>query len=149
MVAGGPLPTERSTQRSILKMCGTCFPHTVIHHAAVTMLAGTGKQRGMQMGAMKGDGFKPGWPDLIILWACGKGGLFEVKREFGPRGGGGGVVSEAQIDLHVKLAGIGWPVAIVRTVDEAYMQLREWGAPWSGIDPRIVRLVDAYHPVLS
>ena len=141
------LPTERQTHRAILGMIRASFPHAIAHHSPNgAHLAGSDAARFRQVGALKGDGMLSGWPDLIVLWAHGKGGLLEVKREFGPRGGGGGVVSDDQKALHEKLAGIGWPVAIVRSVDEAYMKLREWGAPWSGVDPRLVKLVDAYHP---
>lgn len=125
------LPTERSVQREILKMCGQCFPHTIIHHSAVTRLVGSDKQRGMQMGAMKGDGFKPGFPDLVILWAHNTGIFLEVKR---PKTG---KLSDAQIAMHTALEAIGWPVAVVTSADEAFEFLRQRGAPWSGVEWRV------------
>jgi hypothetical protein len=127
---GQSLPTERCIQRGILDMLRKCFPHVIYHHAAVTKLAGTGKQRGMQMGAMKGDGFRVGFPDLALFWAPRTGAMIECKR---PKTG---KVSEEQAKLHEALRGIGWPVAVVTSIDEAYTFLRECGAPWAGIDPR-------------
>jgi hypothetical protein len=124
------LPTERQVQRSILDMIRLCFPAAIYHHAAVTLLSGNERQRGMQMGAMKGDGFKPGFPDLIVLWPHGKGALIEVKR---PKVG---KVSPVQAELHEQLAAIGWPVAVVTSPEDAFDFLKAEGAPWSGVELR-------------
>jgi hypothetical protein len=73
---------------------------------------------------------RKGFPDLLILWAPRTGAMIECKR---PKTG---KVSEEQAKLHEALRGIGWPVAVVTSIDEAYTFLRECGAPWAGIDPR-------------
>ena len=125
--AGGvrPIPKERVTQRAILKMCGKLFPDVFIHHSAVVKLTGDREARARQMGALKCDGFKPGFADLLCLWNGG-GKLLEVKREKG------GVVSEVQEALHERLQAIGWPVAVVRSIDEAHAALCAAGAPCRG-----------------
>ena len=118
------LPTERQVQRSILQMCGICFPDvfiTAIPNGA--HLAGNDTARFKQMGALKGDGLKVGFPDLLCLWAPGTGCLLEVKR---PKVGR---LSDAQIAVHCKLAVIGWSVATVTSQDEAYAFLKACGAP--------------------
>ncbi len=122
------LPTERAVQRAILKMCGRCFPDvfiTAIPNGA--HLAGNDVARFKQMGAMKGDGLKVGFPDLLFLWPHGKGALVEVKR---PKTG---TLSKPQIALHPRLKAIGWPVTVVTTEDEVFRLLRFCGAPWNGM----------------
>jgi hypothetical protein len=121
------LPTERQVQRSVLDMLRKCYPrvwYTSIPNGAV--LAGDRSSRGRQMGAMKGDGLKIGAPDLLLLWAPGKGAFIECKR---PKLG---KLSEAQIDVHARLAEIRWPVAVVTSMEQAYDFLFECGAPRSG-----------------
>ena len=135
-----PIPTERQEQRAILKMIGLSFPKVIYHHSAVTRLVGTPKQRGMQMGALKGDGFKSGFPDLVLLWPAGKCAFLEVKRSKG------GKVSPEQAKFHETLVGMGHLIAVVTGTDEAYMTMRRWGAPWNGIDPRLCPVADEYHP---
>ncbi len=121
-----PVPTERATQRAILAMCGKCFPDVFIHHSpGGAQLAGNDRARFKQIGALKGDGFKPGFPDLTCYWNGGHL-LIEVKREKG------GVVSDAQKALHERLSAIGWPVSIVRSQDEAHAALCAAGAPCVG-----------------
>jgi hypothetical protein len=75
-----PVPTERAVQRAILAMAKVCFPDVLIHHSpGGAHLAGNNTSRFKQMGALKGDGMRPGFPDLICVW---KGGIafIEVKR---------------------------------------------------------------------
>jgi hypothetical protein len=122
-VIEGAIPTERNIQRAILQMCGVCFPDIFIHHSPNgAQLAGSSVARFKQMGALKGDGTKAGFPDLICLWNGG-GTLPEVKR---PKTGR---VSPEQKALHARLEAIGWPVAIVTSQSEAHAALSAAGAP--------------------
>ena len=124
-VSGG-VPKERETQRAILKMCGLLFPDVFIHHSPNgAQLAGNAMSRMKQIGALKGDGFKVGFPDLLCLWNGG-GCLLEVKREKG------GVLSDAQKALHERLQAINWPVTVVRSPNEAHAALCAAGAPCRG-----------------
>lgn len=129
MGAGGPIiPTERQVQRAILQMCGLCFPRILIHHSPNgTKLPGSMRDRQVAGGILRGDGMKAGFPDLLCLWAGGRGAFLEVKR---PKGG---VTSDAQKEMHDKLNAMGWPCRVVKSVDEAYKFLKEQGAPWSGV----------------
>lgn len=121
------LPTERQVQRGILKMCGLCFPKvfiTAIPNGA--HLAGNDQARFKQMGALKGDGLKVGFPDLLCLWSVGKGALIEVKR---PKLG---KMSPDQSAVHMILMDLGWACRVVTSETEAFQFLRGCGAPWSG-----------------
>lgn len=120
-----PVPTERQTQRAILKMCGSCFRDVFITHVPNgAHLAGSDHQRRIQGGKLVGDGMKKGFPDLLCLWAPGKGALIEVKRP-------GGKAELHQLELHQRLRELGWPVATVDNMDDAYRFLIECGAPCS------------------
>lgn len=124
---GQSIPTERQVQRAVLAMIRTCFPRCFVHHSPNgAHLAGSGAARFKQVGALLGDGMVKGFPDLAIFWP-GKGGAFiECKR---PKTG---KVSDEQKAVHELLASLGWPIAVVRSVDEAYEFLKSQGAPWSG-----------------
>lgn len=125
MGAGGSiLPTERQTQRAILQMCGLSFPDVLIFHIPNgAHLAGNATARFKQIGALKGDGFKPGVPDLLCLWSPGDGCFIEVKR---PKLGR---LSDEQKAIHARLFELCWPIATVSSVEEAYRFLRQCGAP--------------------
>lgn len=128
MSGGADLPTERQIQRSILEMCGRCFPRVFIMAIPNgAHLAGSKEARCRQVGAMKGDGMKVGAPDLLCLWSAGVGAFIEVKR---PKTG---KVSDEQRAVHGKLDDIRWPVAVVTSVEQAFDYLKGLGAPWSGM----------------
>lgn len=117
-----PLPTERQIQRAILKMAGICFPDVLIAHVPNgAHLSGNERSRCMQMGALKGDGLKIGFPDLICIWNHGIAFL-EVKRSDGK-------LSPSQITMHAQLAEFGYDPAIVRSPADAFEALVRRGAP--------------------
>lgn len=118
------LPTERQVQRAILKMCGVCFKDVLIHHSPNgTKLAGSKLDRKIAGGILKGDGCKTGWPDLQFVWAPGKAAFAEVKR---PKEGR---LTPEQKAIHGKLIALGFSVATVTSVEEAFDFLRSCGAP--------------------
>lgn len=120
-----PLPTERQVQRSILSMMGTYFPRVFIHHSPNGgHLAGNDVARFKQVGALKGDGMKVGFPDLIAIWNHGIA-FMEVKRPgYSPSS-----VKPEQLRVHAELAEMGFAPAIVTSPEEAYAFLKERGAP--------------------
>lgn len=127
MPGGQTLPTERQVQRSILQMCGALFPEIyIIHIPNGAVLAGNASQRGRQMGALKGDGFKPGVPDLLCLWSPCDGCFLEVKR---PKTGR---TSPEQKAVQLRLVEMCWPVATVTSATEAHAFLKQCGAPCRG-----------------
>lgn len=125
---GGDFPTERQNQRAILKMVGTCFPRVLVHHSPNgAHLAGVGSAKFKQMGALKGDGLKPGFPDLIMLWPVAKGCFIEVKREKTGR------ISPEQFAMHEAIRTLGWPILVTFSVNDAFEFLKANGAPWNGV----------------
>lgn len=120
--------TERQAQRAILAMIGRLFPSVLVAHVPNGgHLAGDKTARFKQMGALKGDGLKPGFPDLIAVWNHGVG-FMEVKRP----GYTPSCISPAQNAMHDRLAELGFHVAIVTTPEEAYQFLADRGAPSTG-----------------
>ena len=120
------VPSERSVQRQILAMCGTCFPDVLIHHSPNgAQLAGNPTARFKQIGALKGDGMRKGFVDLIAIWSGGVA-FIEVKR---PKLGR---LSPEQAVMIERLRGMGWPVAVVTSTDEAHTFLKNSGAPCVG-----------------
>ena len=119
---------ERSVQRSILKMMGKCFPPMFVAHVPNGAHLGGGRQaRARQMGALKGDGLKVGFPDLVCLWN-GKAYFMEVKNSEG------GKLSDVQKETLERLEGMGFPVAVVTSDKEAFDFLKANAAPWSGVE---------------
>jgi hypothetical protein len=127
MAGGATQPTERQIQRKILEMAGRCFPHVFIHHSPNGVFLGSAKSKAIRGGAMKGDGTKAGFPDLLCIWSPAKLALLEVKR---PKTG---TVTDNQKAVHTRLEELRVPLAVVTSVDEAFEFLRGEGAPWSGI----------------
>jgi hypothetical protein len=107
-------------------MAKRCFPDVLIHHSpGGAHLAGNNTSRFKQMGALKGDGLRPGFPDLICLW---KGGIafMEVKRPKLSK------VSPEQDQMLSLIGAMDHPIAIVRSVDDAHLFLKAAGAPCRG-----------------
>jgi hypothetical protein len=118
-----PIPTERQVQRGILAMAKVCFPEVLLHHSPNGgHLAGGPASRFKQMGALKGDGLKPGFPDLVAVWDNGVAFL-EVKR---PKGS---VTSPEQTEMLTRLISMGHRATIVKSVEDAYHFLTSCGAP--------------------
>jgi hypothetical protein len=118
-------PKERQVQRSILEMMGIAFPHVFVAHVPNgAHLSGDERARCMQIGALKGDGLKNGFPDLVCYWNRGHC-LMEVKRPgYRPSD-----VRPDQLRIHETLTEMGWAPAIVTSPEEAFAFLRERGAP--------------------
>ena len=120
------LPTERCIQRQIIAVIRLQYPgvwYCAIPNGA--HLAGDAQARFRQIGALKGDGLKIGAPDLVCVWNGG-GKFLEVKR---PKTGR---VSDDQQKVHEYLGAVGWPVAIVKSVEDAVAALDAAGAPRCG-----------------
>lgn len=125
-MAGVGQLTERQVQRAILEMCGALFPQVYIHHSPNGAYLGSNpRDRAIRGGALKGDGTKAGFPDLICLWDGGEAYL-EVKR---PKGS---TVSDDQKASHERLRSINKPVAVVKSVEDAHAFLKQCGAPCRG-----------------
>ena len=85
-------------------------------------LAGDKLARAKQMQALRKDGLRPGFPDLILFGRQRQQiGFIEVKREIGND------LSEDQEDWRDMLIGWGFPWAMIRQPEEALAVVREWG----------------------
>jgi hypothetical protein len=78
-----------------------------------------GKRSAIAGRRLKGDGMRPGWPDLAC-YQHGKHALLEVKA---PKGR----LSPAQVETHGELGRHAFTVAVVTSQDEAIEALRERG----------------------
>jgi hypothetical protein len=121
-----PVPTERQTQRAILRMMGICFRSCLVWHVPNGAFLGDDqKARRRTMGGLLGDGLKPGAPDLAVYWNHGHA-LLEVKRP-----GCVKRLSDEQKRIHAELAEMGFTVGVVTSTEEAFAFLRDRGAPTS------------------
>lgn len=85
-------------------------------------LAGDKLARIKQMAALRKDGLRPGFPDLILFGRKQlQIGFMEVKREIGND------LSDDQEDWRDMLIGWGFPWAMIRQPEEALDAVREWG----------------------
>ena len=84
-------------------------------------LSGDASARARQMNAMKADGLRVGFPDLLLYpRRIAAIGHFEIKRE-------GGKLSPAQTECIAWLQGRGHRVAVIRSIEDARDTLVEWG----------------------
>lgn len=113
--------SENQIQRDVLdylNAVGVISAH--VPNGAV--LAGSAQQRAIQMNSLKRNGFRSGFPDLILMDRKHQArvGFFEVKADKGK-------LSEKQIYWQFEFEQMGIPWALVRSVDDAENSLREWG----------------------
>jgi hypothetical protein len=95
---------------------------TTAHVPNGSVLAGDARARAMQVNALKANGMRVGFPDLILLHSNGRVGFFEVKRE-------GEKLGENQVHWQGALEMLGHRHAVVRSAEGALETLAEWG--WS------------------
>jgi len=109
------VPKEAQIQRAIidrLRFLGVLAVH----------VANEGKRSERAGARLKGEGMRPGWPDLAC-YQDGRHALLEVKRPgYRPSS-----VSDNQRACHALLDEHGFPVAIVTSQDEAVDALRMAG----------------------
>ena len=110
---------EGPIHRSILAYLRRVMPDAMIHHSAneshvsgkAAMLASVRKKR---------EGMVPGFPDLLVLpFTSLTPMLFEVKAE-------GKYATKEQKEVHAKLRGLGYLVAVVRSIEDVQKVLTEW-----------------------
>lgn len=113
--------TEQAIHKAILGYLRTTLPHGwVIQHTP-------NKPRSMVAGAIeKSMGAIKGWPDLAV-YGPGSVHFIEVKAEKGR-------LSDAQWLVHDGLRDLGFPVTVVRSVDDVRAKVKEWGLPSKDAD---------------
>lgn len=116
-----PTLLERPVQRNIVEFLEALG----LRVAAVpngAALGGDLKSRVKRINAMKKDGLRTGFPDLIVYGRKpGQVGVMEVKREVG------GGLDEDQEGWRDFFLEVGHPWAMVRGIDDAQAALKTWG----------------------
>lgn len=85
-----------------------------------SVLAGDAKARARQMAALKRDGLRVGFPDLLVLAPEGRLAFIEVKTDKGR-------LSDSQKECHEWLLCLGHKVAVCRCIEDVDEALRLWG----------------------
>lgn len=113
---------ERPVQRGAIRLLAMQHIEAV-HVPNGTHLAGDKLARIKQMAALRKDGLRPGFPDLILFdrRVVLRVGFIEVKREVGND------LSGDQEEWRDMLIGWGFPWAMIRQPEDALNVVREWG----------------------
>jgi hypothetical protein len=96
-----------------------------VHTPNGAVLAGDARKRAIQMANLKRDGFRPGFPDLLVYGSEGRIGHIEVKAP-------GGTMQATQRQCQEWLASIGHRYAVCRSVEDVDAALIAWG--WLTVD---------------
>lgn len=111
---------EGPIHRSIVQWLRTAMPDALVVHIRNEINKG-GWRIAKELGAAKAKGALKGAPDLMVLpWANIGPLFFEVKAE-------GNYADKDQKALHEKMRGLGYRVAVVRSIDDVAQYLAEWG----------------------
>ena len=92
----------------------------IVASANGAQLAGTPKQRAMQMNSLKASGLCVGFPDLTIYADGGRIGHLEIKIE-------GEKQSDRQLEVAEWLGNMGHHYAVCRSIADVDETLAEWG----------------------
>jgi len=102
---------EFIAQVAIVKWLRIAMPTAIIQHC-VNEVNMRGRAGMLKAARQKSAGVFSGFPDLIVLPAAGTGAFFlEVKSKVGR-------TSKSQDEAHGMLRHLGYPVAVVKTVDD-------------------------------
>ena len=91
-----------------------------VHVPNGAVLGGNSKQRAIQMQALKKDGLRVGFPDLILYRHDGDIAHVEVKA-------GSGKQSDSQLECQEWLEQLGHKYAVCRSVEGLDAALKQWG----------------------
>lgn len=112
---------ERPVQRGAIGLL-TMRGYECVHIPNGAHLAGARLARIKQMAALKADGLRVGFPDLLVLGRfASQIGFMEVKREVG------GELSDEQEEWRDVLRAHGFPWALVTRPEDALVAVKEWG----------------------
>ncbi|WP_452654166.1 VRR-NUC domain-containing protein [Sphingomonas bisphenolicum] len=113
---------ERPVQRGAIRLLAMRGIEAV-HVPNGSHLAGDKLARAKQMAALRKDGLRPGFPDLILFnrKMVLQVGFVEVKREIGND------LGDDQEKWRDDLQAWGFPWAMIRTPEQALDVVREWG----------------------
>lgn len=123
---------EAVLQQNIVATLRTLLPSGwLVHHSP-----NGGYRTKAEAGRFKAMGVVPGFPDLIVI---GPGSILFMELKAPPKRLKGSGESQAQAETSPAqdavlnlLSGAGWPVTVVRSIDEAQAFLRAHGVPMRG-----------------
>jgi hypothetical protein len=119
---GRRIDREGPIHRSIVEWLRVVLPSECIVHHCRNEINKRGSAIARELAEAKRKGAVTGFPDLLILpFANGVGACFlEVKAE-------GNYTDKNQKEVHERLRALGYPVAVVRSIDDAREALIEFG----------------------
>jgi hypothetical protein len=116
------MTTEHQIHASILKYLRAVLPHGWL----VMHVPNGGSRNPIEGARMKALGVVAGWPDISIYGgghnSGGQAFFMEVKSAKGR-------LSNCQHQIIDRLKDMGFPVAVVRSIDDAQRLVAEWGLP--------------------
>ena len=135
--------TEAPTQAALVRWLRLVLPHDAI--VSATLNEGTGIRskdphaRARYFAARKAQGLMVGFPDLTCAIPPARVVFLETKRPVG------GVLSEAQQEIHARLRAMGHHVGVVTGPESALVVLQAAGVPLRNVGnmqavPAVVRL---------
>lgn len=111
---------EAPIQEAIVAYLRRVLPDAIVHHCR-NEINKRGANIARELAEAKRLGAVAGFPDIIVLNWSNIGPVFlEVKA---PRS----YPSQAQRDMHAHLERLGYPVAVVRSIDDTRAALAGWG----------------------
>jgi len=135
--------TEKPTQRALLQWLRLVLPPGSIVSATMNESGGAKSTdphaRARYFEARKASGVVGGWPDLTCAIPPARVVFLETKRPVG------GVLSEAQQEIHARLRAMGHHVGVVTGPESALVVLQAAGVPLRNVGnmqavPAVVRL---------
>lgn len=112
---------EQALQIQIVNHLALMAPDVLAFH-----VPNGGKRDVREAMRFKAMGVVSGIPDLVCTWPVGRIGFIELKATAKDDS------SDNQKAIQSRLRGMGFPVTVARSVEEALDALREWGAPIRG-----------------
>ena len=110
-------PLEIDIQQAFRKRLYYVAPR--VHVVAVP---NAGKRTRWAAGQAKREGMSAGFPDVVCLWPARGVAFIEFKRP-------GGLISDNQLDWHMRLHDMGHDICLAYSADQAIDFLRSCGAP--------------------
>lgn len=126
---GKRVDRETPIQRGIVSYLRKVMPEAIVHHSpGESHLKGRAAMLATQR--KKDDGMVPGFPDIVVFPYANVGAFFfEVKA---PKS----YASKRQKALHADLEQLGYPVAVVRSIDDVKECLRKWNVGTREVTPK-------------
>lgn len=122
---------EGPIQRAIVAYLRATFPDCIVHHCR-NEINKRGSHIARELAGAKRKGAVTGFPDLMVLLYATRGPLFfEVKAE-------GNYATPEQKAVHDHLRALGYPVAVVRSIQDVRDCLREWSIPTRDADVQFI-----------